>query len=273
MAGVPYAALPPPDRSCPAPLVLSWHLMDPPATDVAMAAALPLAELPTWRVYLGLPLTGRRLPAGGFEELMRLGAEDAVGNIWEPILAGAVAEAPAALAALRAELDIADGPVGLLGGSAGGCVVPALLAEQVLPAAAAVVIKPAIRLTSVITVNESLMNIRYHWTPEGRAFADRFDFLRRTGDITTGGVPLLTISGTADHTEFRTDVTALQAALGEQASVLEIVGMAHPIAEATGLNAVPRRRTPPRSMRWPGPSLPSTCFPNLLRGSRFAHTL
>ncbi len=85
-AGVPFTAMPPPDDVAHPPLVVTWHLMDSPCTDSAMAAALPMAALPAWRLYFGLPLTGRRLPAGGFEELMRLGHADAVVNLFGPIL-------------------------------------------------------------------------------------------------------------------------------------------------------------------------------------------
>ncbi|MGH2603820.1 MAG: alpha/beta hydrolase, partial [Dehalococcoidia bacterium] len=61
-AGVPYVALPPPDGAETAPLILTWHLADPPRSETAMAAALPLRGLEAWRVYLGLPLLGSRLP-------------------------------------------------------------------------------------------------------------------------------------------------------------------------------------------------------------------
>jgi hypothetical protein len=69
VAGVPYVALPPAGwRSGqePAPLVVAWHLNDPPRSAAAMAAALPLAGCPAWRVYLDLPMPGRRqLPTSG----------------------------------------------------------------------------------------------------------------------------------------------------------------------------------------------------------------
>ncbi len=45
--------------------MIAWHLMDPPRTAAAFAAALPLQGLDAWRVYLELPLCGSRLPAGG----------------------------------------------------------------------------------------------------------------------------------------------------------------------------------------------------------------
>ncbi|MFC5230860.1 hypothetical protein [Pseudonocardia zijingensis] len=59
--------------------------MDPPRTEAAFAAALPLAGLDAWRIYLGLPLPGARFPEGGVDALMRLGFEDAVQNLYGPI--------------------------------------------------------------------------------------------------------------------------------------------------------------------------------------------
>ena len=121
-AGVPFTALPPRDDAVQARLVVIWHLLDPPRTDSAMAAALPMYALPAWRLYLGLPMTGRRLPAGGSEEMMRLGYADGVLNLFGPILSQAADEAPAAVAAVRTQLGISDGPIGVAGGSLGGGV-------------------------------------------------------------------------------------------------------------------------------------------------------
>ena len=57
----------------PAPLIIAWHLNDPPRSAAAMASALPLAGVAAWRVYLDLPMHGRRQLSGGLEEFMRLG--------------------------------------------------------------------------------------------------------------------------------------------------------------------------------------------------------
>lgn len=67
VAGVPYVALPPEQAVERAPMVVAWHLASPPRSETAMAAALPLRGLQAWRLYLGLPLLGRRLPGGGLD--------------------------------------------------------------------------------------------------------------------------------------------------------------------------------------------------------------
>src|SRR5215470_954993 len=85
-ADVPYVALPPagPDENEPASLIIAWHLNDPPRSAAAMAAALPLTAAVAWRVYLDLPMHGRRQLRGGLEEFMRLSYQDAVLKGFEP---------------------------------------------------------------------------------------------------------------------------------------------------------------------------------------------
>src|SRR6266487_1286705 len=88
-AGVPYVALPPvgtPEGES-APLVVAWHLHDPPRSERAMAAALPLKGLPAWRVYLGLPLSGSRLPDGGLEAFFQLSyrSEEHTSELQSPV--------------------------------------------------------------------------------------------------------------------------------------------------------------------------------------------
>jgi hypothetical protein len=73
-ADVPYIALPPAERRDgdeAAPLVVAWHLNDPPRSAAAMASALPLASVAAWRVYLDLPMHGRRQLPGGLDEFMQ----------------------------------------------------------------------------------------------------------------------------------------------------------------------------------------------------------
>src|SRR6266567_2166224 len=130
-AGVPYIAVPPSSgRSADAPVVVAWHLMDPPRTEAAFAAALPLDGLDAWRIYLGLPMCGSRTPPDGQDELMRLGYEDAVLNIQGPVAAQAEREFGPALDGLHRELGIGSRPIGLLGGSMGAAVAPLVIAGR-----------------------------------------------------------------------------------------------------------------------------------------------
>jgi pimeloyl-ACP methyl ester carboxylesterase len=245
-AGVPYTALPPGNNVAQAPLVLIWHLMDPPCTDAAMAAALPMAALRAWRVYLGLPpLTGRRLPAGGFDELMRLGYADAVLNLFGPIMSQAIDEAPVAAAAVRAELGIEEGPIGVAGGSLGAAVAAGVIADRALPVTAAALVNPAVRVARAVAANERRYAMRYEWTDAARVIADRFDFLRRAPEIAATALPLLLVSGENDDPEFRADAEALRRELaccyGDPAHVrwLSVPGMPHHLAEPSGIEPAP----------------------------------
>src|SRR3954452_23474372 len=118
-AGVPYVLRAPADRRADAPVVVGWHLMDAPRTEAAFAAALPLAGLDAWRVYLGLPMMGARALPGGMDEFMARGYEDAVMLAHGPVNAQAADEFDAAWAVLRERVGLGSGPLGLFGGSAG----------------------------------------------------------------------------------------------------------------------------------------------------------
>jgi hypothetical protein len=163
-AGVPFVAVPPqgaPRAS--APVVLAWHLLDPPRTERALAAALPLRGLDAWRIYLGLPLSGSRMPAGGLDELMRLGYEDAVMNLHRRVVYGAVDELGPAFSELRERLGILDGPVGVMGGSNGAAVAQLVVAEGDLDVRAAVLVSPVIRLRRAVSAMERRFGVAYPW--------------------------------------------------------------------------------------------------------------
>jgi len=117
-AGVPFTALPPAD-SGPAPLVVAWHMLDAPASDAAFAAALPMREVPAWRVYLGMPMCGARMVDGRMDAIMALAQQDPLMSYLHAFVTQAAAEFPAALKELRQQLPVGDGPIGVLGGSLG----------------------------------------------------------------------------------------------------------------------------------------------------------
>lgn len=247
-SGVPYVALAPegePDRETRAtPLVVVWHLADPPRTETAMAAALPLAGLEAWRVYLGLPLHGSRMPDGGLDAYFRLGYEDAVLKVFDPVCRQAVEEFPAALAALRDQLPLGDGPLGLVGGSIGALVALSVLTEIDLPVRAMALASPAIRLASVVAANERRFSVTYPWTEQSRAAADRLDFVASADQIARRDAAVQLIVGALDDEGFRTPAEQLWQALSrhapERTALTTIPEMGHLLAEEPGLDPAPQ---------------------------------
>jgi hypothetical protein len=181
-AGVPYVALRPARRRR-APLVVAWHQLDPPRTGQAMAAALPLARLAAWRVYLSLPMTSARPPAGGHKDLSRLGAEDVACKLAGPVVEQAFAEFPAAVTALRGNLPLDDGPIGLLGAEVGAAVALLALAESEVPVRAAALVSPAVQLPQAAAVSQQRGNPGGRRAKAAQAVPGRLDFVARAAEI------------------------------------------------------------------------------------------
>jgi len=241
-AGVPFVALPPASgRRSGVPIVAAWHLMDAPRTEAAFAAAVPLRGLDAWRVFFGLPMTGARMPAGGPDELIRLGYADAVLNLKRPIVCGAAEEFPAAFHAVCAQLDIEPSAVGLMGGSDGAAVAQLVLAEGEIPVHAAVLISPVIQLRRAVEAVSEQFHMTYAWSEASRALADRLDFVARVDALAHAAVQV--IVGADDHPAFREPAAALQAALlarGVAAEFVTIPEMAHALADEPGLEPTPQ---------------------------------
>ncbi|MDI5974652.1 alpha/beta hydrolase family protein [Amycolatopsis magusensis] len=227
-AGVPFVALPPATEA-PAPLVVTWHLMEPPASEAAMAEAVPMHGLAAWRVYFGLPMSGARLPEGGHEEFYRRAGEDYVLQVMEPVTGQAAAEFPAAVAELRQRFAIADGPIGVAGGSAGSTVALEVLARAEVPIAAAAVVSPVVQLAPAVGRNERFYGSAYPWTDRSRAVADHYDYVNRARELKA---ELLLVVGEADDVAFREPSAALAGVLGERSKLVTVPGMGHSLTEA-----------------------------------------
>jgi pimeloyl-ACP methyl ester carboxylesterase len=247
-AGVPYIAFAPQQPQPDSPLVYVLHLMDPPRSERAMAAALPLDGLDAWKIYAGLPMNGERIPAGGFEEIQRLANEDGLMLLLAPVIEQAAAELPAAVAALREELDVPDGPLALVGGSAGGAAVLLMLVEGEVDVKAAALANPATRTGAVVEAMERMFGFQYDWTDERRATADKLDFVRRAPDLVEAGeVPLSIVAGEEDAlAELPVASRALIEALSnlysepERASFISIPGLGHGLADEPGFEPSPQ---------------------------------
>jgi pimeloyl-ACP methyl ester carboxylesterase len=235
-AGVPYVLRAPAGRRADAPVVLAWHLMDAPRTEAAFAAALPLEGLDAWCVYFGLPMNGSRSP--GDEEVMRRAFAEPVLQMHDPVNADAVAELPAAFAAVRAEHGIGDGPVGVLGGSAGAGVAGGVALAGDVPVRAAVLVSPLVQLRPAVAYLGRLFGRPYDWTPASDAVADRMDLVARADEL--GDLPVRAIVGEEDDADaFLHPAQALAKALAV-GDVVTVPGMGHALAEEPGLDPAPQ---------------------------------
>ena len=236
-AGVPFTALPPADGG-PAPLIVTWHMLDAPRSDAAFAAALPMNDLPAWRVHLGMPMCGARMVDGSMDAGLELMRKDPLMSFLSPFVRQAAEEFPAALASIRAQLPVGDGPIGVLGGSLGGAVALTVLAETQTPVFAGAVVNAAIRMRSVV----DLFGGDYPYDAESEEAVDSLDFVARAGAI-AARAPLLVVSGEADHPALRADAVDLVDAVGEGAELLSIPGLAHPLADEPGIEPAPQLPT------------------------------
>jgi pimeloyl-ACP methyl ester carboxylesterase len=205
-AGVPFVALPPRSGRR---LVVAWHLIGTPGTPDEMAAALPLAGVDAWRVYLALPVRDRH--------------GDALVDWYAPVVSRAVARFPAALAALREALPCDDGPVDLVGGSAGGHVA-LLTAAREGGVRRVAVVNPAVTAEAVVDASVDAGVLEpYEWTPRAKAAAGPLDVLTAADRI---GVPLLVVRGEHEYPAFRPSQDALCAAV-QGSRLVEVPGLPH----------------------------------------------
>lgn len=233
-AGVPFTALPPVGNG-PAPLIVTWHMLDAPRSDAAFAAALPMNDLPAWRVHLGMPMCGARMVDGSMAAGLELIRKDVLMSALHPFVQQASEEFPAALASIRAQLPVDDGPIGVLGGSLGGAVALRILAGTEIPVFAGAIVNAAIRMRSVV----DLFPGDYPYDAESEKTVDSLDFVAAAGTI-AGRAPLLVVSGELDHPALRADALDLVDALGERSELLSIPGLAHPLADEPGIEPAPQ---------------------------------
>jgi dienelactone hydrolase len=233
-AGVPFTALPPADGGT-APLIVTWHMLDAPRSDAAFAAALPMNDVPAWRVHLGMPMCGARMVDGSMDAGLELMRKDVLMAFLYPFVRQASEEFPAALESIRAQLPVDDGPIGVLGGSLGGAVALRVLAETDIPVFAGAVVNAAIRMRSVV----SLFPGDYPYDAESEKAVESMDFIAKA-DAIAAHAPLLVVSGELDHPGLRADAVQLVDAMGERAELLSIPGLAHPLADEPGIEPAPQ---------------------------------
>lgn len=247
LAGVPAILRVP--KTITQPPIILWHGFGPPASEQALMEALPLDDVPAIKVYLGLPLFGKRAEAGGVEALKRRQASDFASQVFAPVVVGAAEELPAALNALRAMGCLArDEKIGLFGFSGGGAAALLALAEHEVPIDRAVVLNASTGLSASIGAFEKATGKPYPWSDAARELARRTDAAGRAGEIAAGHPPvaLLIVQGTADATLTPQLATDLHAALkakyaARDAQRLQLIlaeNMTHNVTDAGSLGDV-----------------------------------
>jgi dienelactone hydrolase len=237
VAEVPYVALPPTaveavaDR--PPGLILAWHGFDPPCTEAAFAAAVPMTGVPAWRVYPGL-----RPPGGGPAEVR----DQVYLDLFGPAVEHAVDRLPDVVDAVRRELGLDEGPLGLAGFSVGAAAVLLALATAAVPVTAAALVAPVAAPARAVAALERRTGRPYEWNDRTRAVAERLDFTARADEIAERDTPLLVAGGTGDDVVTPADVAGLRDLLiARGATMVEAVmfRMAHALAAEPGTDAVP----------------------------------
>ncbi|QAY72994.1 alpha/beta hydrolase [Agromyces protaetiae] len=232
-AGVPFVARR--AARAKAPVVVAWHLLDPPSTPAGMATALPLAGFDAHLIYLGLPRSGARTEYEGFEALLESGV-DMVADFFGPLHDEAVVEFPAALAEVRERLglDVSDAsPVIVLGGSAGASVAADVLATHgaAHDIRAAVLVNPMLRLRPMIDAMAGFLPAPYAWSTVSDAIADRLDFVARAPELVAGGARVLIVEGDADEPAFLDAVGAVEELGLAGVDVQYVEGAEHALAD------------------------------------------
>lgn len=240
-AGVAYVALPPTAVDAapegPSRLIVAWHGFEPPCTEAAFAAAMPMTGVPAWRVYLGLQ------PPGGGPANVR---DQVYLDLFGPAVEHAADRLPDVLAEVRRELRVADGPIGLAGFSVGATAALLTLARGVVPVAAAALIAPIMAPAQAVEALERRTGNPYQWTDRTQAIADRLDFTTRADRfadrIAERDPALLLVCGTKDDLVTPADMAGLRDQLVERgATTVEAttVKMGHALAAEPGTNAEP----------------------------------
>lgn len=214
LAGVP-AVLRIPARPTKPPIVL-WHGFGAPAGEEVLMQTLPLDDVPAVKVYLGLPLFGKRAPAGGTDEMVRRQKQDLGLQIFEPVVGGAANELSGVVHELKQRGCMKpDQKIGLFGFSAGGAAALLSLAEHRAAISTAVLLNPSTGLTASVQAYERATHQSYAWTPRSRALAARSDAVNRVADIANGRPPpaLLILDGAKDDLFAREGMTTLSNAL------------------------------------------------------------
>lgn len=240
---VPFVAFPP-ERTARG-VILLWHGADPPRTEEALAAAVPMKSVPAWRLYLGMPGHGRRSPEGGVEEIMRLAGEDALTLLFRPRIEGALSELPEAVHDIRNQLDLdAALPLGIFGFSQGGSAALLAVSRRILPFKAAVTFGAVVDFVLFMNAMADYFGMTYEWTDERRALAAHLSAAGRARTLAENGAAILFGVGAEDPNPTLEPAERLVKEIrneGGKAELRILPSVAHAFVDEPGEAAAPQR--------------------------------
>ncbi|WP_174550804.1 hypothetical protein [Actinomadura latina] len=210
-AGDAYVALPPTAvdaaASGPTRLIAAWPGFDPPRTAAALAAAVPMTGVPVWRVFLDLP---GRSPGGlGSGAILETEAIE----LYCAAVESAVERLPGALAEIRRDLALPDGPVALAGFSAGAAAALLAVLRGAVPVSTAALVAPVVAPARAARAVEKRSGRDRDWTAHAAGLADRLDLGSLASGLAGRDVPTLLIGGAKDRVVPAREITSLRDAL------------------------------------------------------------
>ncbi|RFS87137.1 hypothetical protein D0T12_02490 [Actinomadura spongiicola] len=239
-AGDAYIALPPTAVDATVKgstrLIVAWPGFDPPRTASALAAAVPMTGVPVWRVYLDLP--GRS--PGGLGSGAILETETI--ETYCAAVESAVERLPAALADIRRDLGLADGPVALAGFSVGGAAALLAVARDAVPVTALALVTPVVSPSRAARAVEKRSGRDRTWSDSATALADGLDLGSLAENLAGRNVATLLIGGAQDRVVPAGDITSLRDALrqhGTGSVESTTFRMGHALAAEPGTEARP----------------------------------
>jgi predicted esterase len=241
-AGASYLALPPTAVDArpagPTRLILAWAGFAPPRTASALAAAMPMTGVPTWRVYLELPGDPPAPEGAGSAALLDTSGMEAYGTAVER----AVDDLPAALEEIRRDLDIEEGPVGLAGFSFGASAALLALARDTVTVSAAALVTPVVSPVRAAESLERRTGRERDWTDAANALAERLDLTAHASEIASRDTDVLLIAGARDRMVPAAEINQLRTLLrehGARAAEAVTFRMGHALASEPGTTAEP----------------------------------
>ena len=203
IAGAPVLLRHPPQGRVKAPLIILLHGFGPPGSEQALADALPLEDVHAYKAYVGLPLFGARMPAGGMAEVGRRQVEDCVLKVYLPVAEGVLRDVSSVVDGVRERFPIAlDAGIGLFGFSGGGVAAQLARIESEVPISATVLCGAPKNLNASVAAVERAIKIKYSWTEKARAVVRRLDPITHASEIARRAPPPAILLLLGDHDEY-----------------------------------------------------------------------